>query len=404
MKRCLPWTVGSIAALLAGCGTPSCPEGYEQVDGVCVVPGADTGVEDGHDAASTLDAAAEPALDAALDAARGDSGPVPDGGIEAPDAPRTREDGGADAPLPDAFVEGCTTVPFYVDSDGDGFGNPGLRIDACEGTLPGYSRDATDCDDGCASCRPGGTEICDGLDQDCSGAADEGLLSVFHADCDRDGYVVAGAMTVTACTAPAAGPMACPSGAWLASPPAQLDCDDTCMTCRPGGTEVCDGLDQDCVLGIDNGVLLTFYPDCAGDTFTPMGPPTTMAGPAPSAPPPGCPSGVWRSAPSAMPDCYDSNASVRPNQTAYFTTSSGRTPLGYDYNCDGAESRFYTATSGTCPASVPMPMACGREGYEASTAPACGASANYITCTRGTCVAGNCICNRGMGALPQECR
>jgi len=404
MRRILAWTFGGAAALLVGCGGPSCPDGFDEVDGVCVVPGADTGVVDRPDGASLLDGALEPADDSAIDAAGADTGPRPDVGRGAPAAPWRRGDGGADAPLPDAFVEGCTTAPFYVDSDGDGFGNPGLRTDACGETLAGYSRDATDCDDGCASCYPGGTEICDGLDQDCSGAADEGLLSVFHADCDRDGYVVAGAMTVTACTPPAAGPAACPSGAWLASPPAQLDCDDGCMTCRPGGTEVCDGLDQDCVLGIDNGVLLTFYTDCDGDTFTPTGAITTMACSVPSTRPPGCPSGAWLSSASAMLDCFDTNANVRPNQTAYFTSSSGRPTLAYDYNCDGAESRFYTATSGTCPASVPMPMACGREGYEASTAPACGGSANYITCTRGTCVAGNCICNRGMGALPQECR
>ncbi len=552
--------VGIIVAL-AGCGGPSCPDGFVQQGTACVAPPQDVG-------APALDAARmDAALDAALDAtatAGPDSGPRPDVGmVESPDARSLRADGGEDAPLPDAFVEGCTPVPFYADADGDGFGNAGLRIDACAETLPGYSRDATDCDDGCASCRPGGTEICDGLDQDCSGAADEGLLSVFYADCDRDGFVAAGAMSTAGCAAPASGPAACPSGAWISSPPAQPDCDDscaacrpggtevcdgadqdcdttvdegvlttfvadcdgddytptgaastmacttpatgpascpsgrwrtgpsasadcndtcmtcrpggtevcdgldqdcvlgidngvlvtfvadcdrdgytasgaastmactapasgpascasggwragasasadcndTCMTCRPGGTEVCDGLDQDCVGGIDNGVLLTFYTDCDGDTFTPSSPATTMACSAPSSAPPGCPSGAWRSAESGMPDCYDTNANVRPNQTAYFTMSSGRPALPYDYNCDGAESQLYTSTSGTCPTSVPMGMPCGHEGYQAGTAPQCNElAATYVYCTRGSCFSGNCLCNRSTSMLRQECR
>ncbi|USN56168.1 MAG: putative metal-binding motif-containing protein [Candidatus Peribacteria bacterium] len=35
----------------------------------------------------------------------------------------------------------------------------------------------------------------------------------------------------------------------------------------PGNTEVCDGLDNDCANGIDDGVLLTFYEDADGDGY-----------------------------------------------------------------------------------------------------------------------------------------
>ena len=41
--------------------------------------------------------------------------------------------------------------------------------------LVGYSTAATDCDDTSTEINPGNAEICDGLDNDCSGAADEGL-------------------------------------------------------------------------------------------------------------------------------------------------------------------------------------------------------------------------------------
>ncbi|USN54760.1 MAG: hypothetical protein H6765_09875 [Candidatus Peribacteria bacterium] len=35
----------------------------------------------------------------------------------------------------------------------------------------------------------------------------------------------------------------------------------------PGNAEVCDGLDNDCANGIDDGVLLTFYADTDGDAY-----------------------------------------------------------------------------------------------------------------------------------------
>jgi hypothetical protein len=57
-------------------------------------------------------------------------------------------------------------VSLYVDADGDGFGDPATGLSSCPGA--GLVEDATDCDDGCASCHPGGTEgVRDGLDQDC---------------------------------------------------------------------------------------------------------------------------------------------------------------------------------------------------------------------------------------------
>ena len=35
---------------------------------------------------------------------------------------------------------------------------------------------------------PDATEVCDGFDNDCNGDIDEGLLNMYYADADNDGY------------------------------------------------------------------------------------------------------------------------------------------------------------------------------------------------------------------------
>ncbi len=59
---------------------------------------------------------------------------------------------------------------YYLDADGDGFGDPNSSLAAS--TQPaGYVTDSTDCDDTDAAAYPGAAEICeDGVDQDCDGS------------------------------------------------------------------------------------------------------------------------------------------------------------------------------------------------------------------------------------------
>jgi hypothetical protein len=113
---------------------------------------------------------------------------------------------------------------------------------------------AGDCDDGCASCLPGGVEICDDHDNDCDGDVDEGLVfETYYRDADGDGYGDAGATTVQCASR---------RGWSLVSG----DCDDTCPSCLPGGTEVCDGVDNDCDGEVDEGAVYdTYYSDGDGD-------------------------------------------------------------------------------------------------------------------------------------------
>ncbi len=69
-----------------------------------------------------------------------------------------------------AIDEGVTRV-FFLDADGDGFGDPATPTDACDAPS-GHVSDATDCDDTDATVHPGAAEVCgDSIDDDCDGLA-----------------------------------------------------------------------------------------------------------------------------------------------------------------------------------------------------------------------------------------
>ena len=78
------------------------------------------------------------------------------------------------------------------DDDGDGYADQG-----CGGT---------DCDDACATCHPGGgPELCDGHDQNCNAAVDDGvdpsLETRYYRDADGDGQGDA-SVSVLGCVTP----------------------------------------------------------------------------------------------------------------------------------------------------------------------------------------------------------
>ena len=93
---------------------------------------------------------------------------------------------------------------------------------------------------------------CDGYDDDCSGTADEDApLHVYYLDGDGDGYGTdVGSLSVCNPTAP---PGRVPQAG---------DCDDTKASVRPGAAEICDGIDNDCDVTIDEGVDVDADGDC----------------------------------------------------------------------------------------------------------------------------------------------
>jgi streptogramin lyase len=130
----------------------------------------------------------------------------------------------------------------YPDEDGDGFGNNAVRASYACTLVPGYVTNNTDCDDGDLMIAPGTAELCDGIDNDCDGDTDEfaGDRVRFYADLDGDGF--GGNVSTLACAAPASYT----SGTG--------DCDDRRNTVYPAAEELCDGLDNNCDLEIDEGV------------------------------------------------------------------------------------------------------------------------------------------------------
>ena len=171
---------------------------------------------------------------------------------------------------PDATEDDCTDptdydcdgVTEYADVDADG------------------SAACVDCDDSDAAIHPDADELCDGVDNDCDGSADEddaSDASAWYLDGDGDGYGLEETVTFACdqpsgyaaaagdcddadpsfnpgaaeddCTDPAdyncdgsVGYTDADADGWAACE----DCDDSNADANPGATESCDGEDDDC--------------------------------------------------------------------------------------------------------------------------------------------------------------
>ncbi|TPV33434.1 HYR domain-containing protein [Paucihalobacter ruber] len=115
-----------------------------------------------------------------------------------------------------------TLLPWYPDTDGDGYGDVNAQpLFACDAP-EGYVANNTDCDDADDTVYPGAPELCDGKDNNCDGTIDEGVQSEFYIDADGDGYGDVNAQPLFACTAPKG---------YVDN---NLDCDDTNFFINPG--------------------------------------------------------------------------------------------------------------------------------------------------------------------------
>jgi hypothetical protein len=216
------------------------------------------------------------------------------GAIEMCDSVDNDCNGSIDVGAADATV-------YYRDSDGDGFGDETTTTASC--SLPfGYVDNAVDCLDSDASVSPEGSEICNGVDDDCNGAIDDSFESlVWFRDGDGDGRGT-----------PLEARSACyPPSGFVAS---SNDCDDSDSEIHGDMSELCDEKDNDCD-GVTDEELsdLTFFRDLDGDGYgTPL---DVLIACAPV-------DGYV----SEGTDCNDSDDEIRPGRTEDCN--------GIDDNCD----------------------------------------------------------------------
>ena len=204
--------------------------------------------------------------------------------------------------------------PWYLDSDGDGYGDPDVTATGCEAPS-GYVADATDCDDDDTAVHPDATEVCNDIDDDCDGDiddADSGLdvstASTWYADTDSDGYGDSATSTL-ACDQP------------TGSVADATDCDDADAAVNPGATEVCNGTDDDCDgssddddTSLDSSTATTWYTDADADGYGDAGSSSLLCDQ---------PTGTV----SDATDCDDASAATHPLADEYCD--------GIDTDCDG---------------------------------------------------------------------
>ena len=154
---------------------------------------------------------------------------------------------------------------YFLDADGDGFGDATVSAEFC--VLPsGYATNSMDCYDRDATVNPSAPEVCNGRDDDCDGSidnsdyhslgADSGCIDVY-LDSDEDGY--GGDTILCLCDTGEAGGITLGSDLYVYL---DGDCYDGDADIYPGAPERMTGWDDDC-----DGRLAYAEADCDGDSY-----------------------------------------------------------------------------------------------------------------------------------------
>ncbi len=126
--------------------------------------------------------------------------------------------------------EGLSLATYYLDADGDGYGDVTQFVTDCAQPV-GYVIPSTDCNDQDPNVNPASVDIPDnGVDEDC-----DGMDASDFVDADGDGFTN------------------------------ETDCNDNDPSIYPGAIEVCDQLDNNCDGQVDEGLALNIYFEDADD-------------------------------------------------------------------------------------------------------------------------------------------
>jgi hypothetical protein len=202
---------------------------------------------------------------------------------------------------------------WYADADTDTFGNPASSQRACLQPA-GFVANALDCRDDLGSVNPSATELCNSLDDNCDGSTDENSAAdapTWYFDGDSDTW--GGATSTRSCSVPAN--YVNRTG----------DCNDGNSAISPGATETCNGIDDNCAGGIDEGSpanASNWYRDADGDGFGNPGDIVRLCAQ---------PGGYVSNA----SDCNDGNFGIRPGAPEVCDN--------IDANCNGLGDEPYTA-------------------------------------------------------------
>jgi Putative metal-binding motif len=258
-------------------------------------------------------------------------------------------DNDCDTKIDEGVQNACGTCATLEHSVGEACSNGGQGACAKPGKYSCFNG-TTVCD---APPATPTAEVCDGIDNDCSGGVDNGLLnacggSTCGADLSNKGK------SCTAGTGDCQG-----TGTWECDGPAAntLKCTavekpkNACGTsCGPVPAEDCATPGDDNCNGQSNEgccTPVTWYRDCDADGFAAASAPSQSSCTAPP-PPAGCAAWTKTVPGTGSTDCNDGNAAYKPGgEAAYLTAGTG------DFNCDGQIEKAVVVLATT--AGTPAP-------------------------------------------------